>query len=229
MFYVMPFLTPTATPTVTPTPRPTLGAGPPATPRPLASYRGKIAFMADRPNRGEIWIMDPDGQNRQRLGRDWELREQFEALVDQERYSPDRSRFAFVRSPSPNDNTPQIFLTIPVGQRVDGEWFIQLTRFDDLCYAPAWSPDGSRIAFVSPAIDSDDIWVIGIDGNNAQPLTPNPWEWDRHPTWSPESDRIAFWSNRTGIMQIYVMNADGSEVMNISNTEWDEYDPVWIK
>jgi TolB protein len=185
--------------------------------------------MADYPNRGEIWIMDPDGQNRRRLGRDWQLREQFEDLEDQERYAPEGNRFAFVQNPSATDAAPQVFVTIPVAQRTDGRWFTQITQLDDMCYDPVWSPDGTRIAFVTPAIDSDDIWVVNADGSNPQPLTPNPWEWDKHPSWSPDSDKIVFWSNRNGLMQIYVMNADGTEVVNISNTQWDEYDPVWIK
>jgi tetratricopeptide (TPR) repeat protein len=228
IFYVKPFLTPTLTPTPTPTPSPRY-AGPPATQVPLSSYTNKIVFMADYPNRGEIWIMDPDGQNRRRLGRDWQLREQFEDLEDQERYSPDGDRFAFVQNPSANDSAPQVFVTIPVDQRVGGRWFTQLTQLDDMCYDPVWSPDGTRIAFVTPAIDSDDIWVVNVDGSNPQPLTPNPWEWDKHPSWSPDSEKIVFWSNRSGLMQLYVMNADGTEIVNISNTQWDEYDPVWIK
>jgi Tol biopolymer transport system component len=173
-------------------------------------------------------MMDPDGQNRQRLGREVSLREQYDQLLERERYAPDGSRYAFARAPS-EQAAPQIFLTIPVSERVGSVWFQQLTQLNGLCYDPVWSPDGTRIAFVSAALDSDDVWVINVDGTNEQPLTVNAWEWDRHPTWSPESNRIAFWSNRTGLMQIYVMNADGTGVVNISNTQWDEYDPIWIK
>jgi TolB protein len=116
-----------------------------------------------------------------------------------------------------------------VNERQGGVWNVQLTRLEDMCYDPVWSPAGDKIAFVSPAVDSDDIWIINVDGSEAQPLTPNPWEWEKHPTWSPDGEQIVFWSNRSGLMQIYIMNADGTEVTNISNTEWDEYDPVWIK
>jgi TolB protein len=228
LFYVKPFLTPTPTPTPSPTPAPRY-AGPPATPIPLSAYTNKIVFMADYPNRGEIWIMDPDGQNRQRLGRDWDLREQFEDLEDQDRYSPDGERFAFVQNPSPSASAPQVFVTIPVAERQGGVWNVQLTNLEDMCYDPVWSPAGDKIAFVSPALESDDIWVVNVDGSEAQPITPNPWEWDKHPSWSPDGEQIVFWSNRSGLMQLYVMNADGTEVVNISNTGWDEYDPVWIK
>ncbi len=230
LFYVRPLLTPTPTPVPTATPRPAY-AGPPATPRPLSVYKNKIAFIADYPNLGEVWVMDPDGTNRQRLGRSASLRDQFEDLEDQERYAPEGDRFAFVQSPGGEDPNHQIFITIPVDQRDgSGTWFTQLTWLDALTSDPVWSPDGSTIAFVSGAIDSDDIWVVNVESSaGPQPLTPNPWEWERHPTWSPESDRIVFWSNRNGLKQLYTMNADGSEVINISNTAWDEYDPIWIK
>ncbi len=222
LFYVQPLLTPT------PTPRPEL-SGPPPTPQPLSSYRNRIVFKADYPNVGELWVMNPDGTQRQRLGRSAELREEFENLVDQERYAPEGDRFAFAQPVAPHNPLQQLFITIPPEQREGERWFEQLTDLDGDSSHPAWSPDGLRIAFVSDAVDNDDIWIISADGSNAQPLTANPWEWDRHPSWAPESNRIVFWSNRSGLKQIYVMNANGTRVTNISNTRWDEYDPVWVK
>lgn len=74
--------------------------------------------------------------------------------------------------------------------------------------------------------------MINADGNKAKNLTPNSWEWDKHPSWSPDSRQIVFWSNREGLKQIYVMDADGKNVCgwtNISNTTWEEYDPIWIR
>jgi tetratricopeptide (TPR) repeat protein len=229
LFYVQPLLTPTATPTPAPTPRPEF-AGPPPTPRPLSSYVNKIVFRADyQGSLGEIWMMDPDGSNRIRMGRSPALVQQFEDLEDSETYAPEGDRFAFSQAPPGTQLPEQIFVSIPVDQRSGDVWFTQITRLDARAYDPVWSPDGSRIAFVSPAVDSDDIWVVGADGSNPQPLTPNPWEWDRHPSWSPESDKIIFHSNRSGLLQIYSMNPDGTEVVNISNIEWDVYDPIWIK
>ena len=61
-----------------------------------------------------------------------------------------------------------------------------------------WSPDGARVAFVSQENKSDDIWVINADGTKPRNLTPNSWQWDKHPSWSPDSRRIVFWSNREG-------------------------------
>lgn len=229
LFYVQPLMTPTATPTPEPTPRPEY-AGPPPTPRPLSAYTNKIVFRADyQGSLGEIWMMDPDGTNRVRMGRTSALIQQFEDLEDQETYAPEGNQFAFSQVPPGTQLPEQIFVSIPVEERTGDTWFRQITRLDARAVDPVWSPDGAQIAFVSPAVDSDDIWVVNADGSNPQPLTPNPWEWERHPSWSPESDKIIFHSNRSGLLQIYSMNPDGTEIVNISNLEWDVYDPIWIK
>jgi TolB protein len=242
MLFIEPFLTPTPTPTITPTPRPrssgggggggggSVGVDP--TPLALSLYRGKILFMSDQRNLGEIWVMNPDGSERQPLGRTALLREQFESIEEQERFSPDSLRFAFSQIEGADPN-PQIYLTLPPNNRPGGVWYTKLTELPGNNYDPVWSPDGTRVAFVSDAIGSDDIWVVNTDATYPHPLSPNEWEWDRHPSWSPDSQYLVFYSNRSGIMQIYIMRTDQDiadlEVINISNTSWDEYDPIWVK
>jgi hypothetical protein len=102
-------------------------------------------------------------------------------------------------------------------------------------YDPVWSPDGQRIAFVSQHDGSDDIWV-GRPCTFGAPedlrltnLTPNDWEWDKHPSWSPNSRRIVFWSNRTGVIQLFILDVASREVTPLSDSIWNEYDPLWIK
>ncbi len=75
-------------------------------------------------------------------------------------------------------------------------------------WLPAWSPDGSRIAFTSTRDGNPEIYVANRDGSNVKRLTNNP-AIDISPTWSPSGTQIAFTSNRTGAIQIYVISADG--------------------
>jgi TolB protein len=84
--------------------------------------------------------------------------------------------------------------------------------------SPAWSPDGSRLAFMMWQNDHWDIFTMNPDGSYRKILTPPPAFLKRvynnvAPAWSPDGKRLAFLSDREGVdnWHIYVMNADGSD------------------
>jgi endonuclease YncB( thermonuclease family) len=185
-----------------------------------------ILFLSDNEAQPGYWIMDPLGENRLYLGSSAADHVQHRNLREEERLSPDGRRRLFVGEGS---HSAQVFIESPIHDLYGPVRPRQLTFLTGLSYDPVWSPDGSRIAFVSQENGSDDIWVVNPDGSGAEWLVNNDWEWDKHPSWSPDGNQIVFWSNRNGLKQVYVMDSDGSNVRNISNTEWDEYDPIWIK
>lgn len=109
-----------------------------------------------------------------------------------------------------------------------------LTRLIDLStsqFHPAWSPDGSRIAFdVQESIEEShgrmEIDVMDADGTNVQTLTDGP-DWNYLPAWSPDGTRIAFVSDRDGNNEIYVMNADGSDQTRLTDDPEEDLVPDW--
>ena len=75
--------------------------------------------------------------------------------------------------------------------------------------APAWSPDGRKIAFTSERDGNSEIYLMNADGSGQRSLTLNL-AYDGDPAWSPDGQKITFVSNRDGRYAVYVMNADGS-------------------
>jgi hypothetical protein len=93
---------------------------------------------------------------------------------------------------------------------------------------PSWSPDGSRIAFVSDRGGNPDIWVIDTDGENLVNLTQHE-EKDHSPAWSPDGAWIAFASVRDSLYwELYLMRPDGTDVLRL--TWWEDasdLSPSW--
>ena len=75
--------------------------------------------------------------------------------------------------------------------------------------APAWSPDGRTIVFVSWRDGNGEVYAMDADSSSPRNLTQGPAK-DVRPAWSPDGRRIAFVSRRDGNSEVYVMNADGS-------------------
>ena len=73
---------------------------------------------------------------------------------------------------------------------------------------PDWSPDGTKIAFVSDRNDAAyQIYVMDADGKNQIRLTDGP-DAKREPDWSPDGGKIAF-TVQDAIKHFEVMDADG--------------------
>ena len=101
----------------------------------------------------------------------------------------------------------------------------RLTSNDWLEETPAWSPDGTRVAFIvtraheGSDLQDLDIYVIGVDGTGQVRLTDTPGV-DAFPTWSPDGERIAFVSKRDGDLEIYVMDRNGQEQVRLTDKPW---------
>jgi TolB protein len=85
--------------------------------------------------------------------------------------------------------------------------------------APAVSPDGSKVAFMSVNRDGAgnyEIFVMDSGGGDVTRLTNNGAN-DGLPAWSPDGQHIAFVSNQDGAWAIWVMNPDGSNQRKLFN------------
>jgi Tol biopolymer transport system component len=98
----------------------------------------------------------------------------------------------------------------------DGSNVVRLTTNTASDSDPNWSPDGTKLAFVSDRSGNFEIYSMNADGSNVTQLTPNR-AYDADPAWSPDGSMITFTTNRNGLNEIAVMNADGTRKTVISN------------
>jgi CubicO group peptidase (beta-lactamase class C family) len=109
----------------------------------------------------------------------------------------------------------------------DGSNQRKLTDFGAVDWFPAWSPDGSRIAFVSNRDGNDEIYSMNADGSDARRLTQTADADESFPAWSPDGSHISFDSNRGGNWDVYVMASDGSDVRRLTNHPGEDWISSW--
>ncbi len=107
---------------------------------------------------------------------------------------------------------------------VDGSGLTQLTNLPGEAHDPAWSPDGSTIAFTSEG----DLRLMDPDGTNIRTLSGPGWE--ERPAWSPDGTRLAYNSWRgSGQGEIYSKKTDNTDEWNLTNNTAYDSDPAWAR
>ncbi|MCU1268376.1 MAG: exported protein of unknown function [Acidobacteria bacterium] len=94
---------------------------------------------------------------------------------------------------------------------------------------PKWSPDGSKIVFMSNRDGNFEIYSMNADGSNQTRLTNNPAA-DGFPAWSPDGSKIAFVNGDLRApesFEIFVMNADGNNRIRLTNDSLIDGVPAW--
>ena len=106
----------------------------------------------------------------------------------------------------------------------DGSDVKQITDNQYFNFDPAWSPDGTRIAFDTIRNNGDsEIYLMNADGSNQAGFSPPAFGIDA--AWSPDGKKIAYWQDYVGI--IYVMDADGSNRKQLTNGDAFDLEPSW--
>jgi TolB protein len=138
---------------------------------------------------------------------------------------------------SDRDGNDEIYVMSLTDQSV-----VRLTDHPSRDRAPAWSPDGTEIAFVRELVrgSESEVFIMNSDGSEVRDLTSGFGQDEWSPAWSPDGEQMALAS---GILEdcingfpapppscmpeIIVMNLDGSGAFNLSHRFGRDEWPAW--
>jgi TolB protein len=141
-------------------------------------------------------------------------------------WSPD-SAFLLTAGSTHEGGDSEIYLL-----RSDGSGLQALTDNQVMDSTPAWSPDGTQIAYLSGFPEAT-LMVMSATGENLRPLTIDlAVNREVQPVWSPDSQVIAFVvdGEHVGLDQlseIYIVHADGTSLRQLTNTGGVNLNPRW--
>jgi TolB protein len=174
-------------------------------------FTGKIAYVTKSSGNKEIFVMDYDGRNPQRVTNNGSINLNPD-------FAPSGKEIIYTSYKKGNPDLYRRELFTGLEARISAR--------SGLNAMGAYGPDGSRIALVMTKDGNSEIYLIGKDGKELARLTRNP-AIDVSPAWSPDGSRIAFVSDRLGKPQLFIMNADGSAVRRLTTSGSYNVTPRW--
>ncbi len=92
-------------------------------------------------------------------------------------------------------------------------------------HSPAWSPDGSKLAFVSGRSGDEEIYVANADGSGVRRLTRSGGP-DLGPAWSSDGRQLA-WSRKAEIWRMSASGANQRRLVRKTKVWHEHHSPTW--
>ncbi len=171
----------------------------------------RVAFVATKTGKKEIYVADVDGANVTQLTHDGNI-----SVAPS--LSPDGRSLAYTGYKSGYPDVYEINLASGARNRI--------IKFPGTNSGAAYSPDGGRIALTLSKDGNPELYVTSAGGGGARRLTRTPGV-ESSPTWSPDGNEIIYSSDDRGTPQLYRISSGGGSGQPISTGHSYNTEPNW--
>jgi hypothetical protein len=184
----------------------------------------RLAFVSNASGTDAIWIVNRDGTNAHPLVSWPGVTQKYPD------WSPDGQRVALA---STRNTTNLNIWTV----KTDGTDPVQLTAGASDNQQPRYSPDGTKLLFISNRTGKRELWTMGIEGNNQKAVGLQSLRIS-DPTWSPDGAKIAYVGCTPPVMtngvqttpascNLFWITPDAGQSARITSGTVQDWNPDW--
>jgi TolB protein len=190
----------------------------------VSSQRDKLAFINDITGNPDLFLQlfTPEAGP---IGKPRQIFSAVNATQGTPAFSPDGKWLAFV---SNKDGSPRVYILEipPAGANLKNLTLKLISKANRESSAPAWSPDGSKLAYCAMTKNVRQIWIYDFDKKKERQLTHGTGN-KENPTWAPNSLHLVFNSTGSSGSELYMINLNQPEAVKITSGPGEKRFPSW--
>ncbi len=188
----------------------------------MTRQRDQMAFISDITGNPDLFVL-PFGKDGRPSEKPRKLYTTPKGTQGTPSFSPDGSKIAFV---SNKDGAPRIYImNVPApGTSLKDIKPLLISKACQESTAPAWSPDGTKIAYCATVKGVRQIWIYDILKKTEKQLTQGSGN-KENPAWAANSLHLVFNSTGNNNSELYLVNLKQPKVVKISSGPGEKHFP----
>ena len=190
----------------------------------ISKDRDKIAFVCDATGNPDLFLQNFSPETGA-IGKPQQIFSARRATQGTPTFSPDGKKIAFV---SNKDGAPKIYvITIPEpGTSLNAIKPLLISKINKENTAPAWSPNGSMIAYCARNGGARQLWIYDFKTNKERQITEGNIN-KENPTWAPNNLVIAYNTTNQQTNDLFIVNIFDPKSTQITFGPGDKRFPSW--
>ncbi len=190
----------------------------------ISLKRDQVAFISDVVGNPDLFIL-PFDPEKGATAKPHQIFSARKATQGSPTFSPDGKQIAFVSNKS---GSPKIYLIdIPKAgaslKNIEARLISKRNRENS---APAWSPDGKKIAYCARHGAERQIWIYDFETDQEEQLTSGPGH-KENPSWAPNSLHLIYNSSTNEESELYFIHLKQKKMTKLFTGKGDKRFPNW--